>query len=92
MEPNGQPSHGRDQRNDMNSIKVSPLAGMLTFFMSSKVDFEDISLCHPDVSAQHGQHVADIATFDGSFHVICRFVLLIANILAMQQPASAGEA
>jgi hypothetical protein len=46
---------------------------MLTFFLSSKVNFEDISLCHPDVSAQHSQHVANIATFDGFFsrHMSC---------------------
>jgi hypothetical protein len=51
-----------------------------------------MSSCCPDVSAQHGRHVANIATFDGFFHVICRVVLLIADMLAMQQPASAGEA
>ena len=60
--------------------------------MSSKVNFEDIFLCHPDVSARHGQHVANIATFDVFFHVICHVVLLIANMSAIQQPASAGEA
>ena len=52
----------------------------------------DMSLCHHDISAQHGQHVADIATFDVFFHVICHVMLLIANMSAIQQPASAGEA
>jgi hypothetical protein len=52
----------------------------------------DMSLCHHDISAQHGQHVANIATFDGFFYVICHVVSLIADITEIQQPASAGEA
>jgi hypothetical protein len=52
----------------------------------------DTSSSHHDISARHGQHVADIATFDGFFHVICHVVSLIANMSAIQQPASAGEA
>jgi hypothetical protein len=52
----------------------------------------DMSSCHHDISAQHGQHVANIATFDVFFHVISHVVSLIANMLAIQQPASAGEA
>jgi hypothetical protein len=56
-----------------------------------KVNFEDMSLCHPDKSARHGRHFANIATFDWFFHVIYYVVLLIADMSAMQQPASAGE-
>jgi hypothetical protein len=52
----------------------------------------DMSLCHHDISAQHGQHVANIATFDGFFPVIRHVVLLIADMSAIQQPASVGEA
>ncbi len=44
------------------------------------------------ISAQHGQHVSDIATFDGFFQVICHVVSLIADMSKIQQPASAGEA
>jgi hypothetical protein len=60
--------------------------------MYSKVYFEDISLCFPNMSAQNGQHFVNIATFGAFFHVICHVVLLIANMLAMKQPTSAGEA
>ncbi len=56
-----------------------------------KVNFEDMSACCPNVSACHGQHVADIATFDVFFHIICHVVLLIADMSAMQQQASARE-
>jgi hypothetical protein len=52
----------------------------------------NMSSCRHDMSARHGQHVANIATFDVFFHVICHVVSLIADMLAMQQPASAGEA
>jgi hypothetical protein len=52
----------------------------------------DMSPCHHDISAQHGQHVADIATFDVFFHDICHVMSLIADMLAIQQPASMGEA
>jgi hypothetical protein len=52
----------------------------------------DMSSCHHDISAQHGRHVAHIAIFDGFFHVICHVVLLIADMSAIQQPASAVEA
>ncbi len=52
-----------------------------------------MSSCHHDISAQHGQHVANIATFDGVFfHVICHVVSLIADMSAIQQPTSVGEA
>ncbi len=51
-----------------------------------------MSLCCHDISAQHGRHVANIATFDGFFHVICHVVSLIADMLAIQQPASVLEA
>jgi hypothetical protein len=44
-------------------LSSDDLLEMSTFLMSSKVNFEDIFLCHPDVSARHGQHVANIATF-----------------------------
>jgi hypothetical protein len=57
-----------------------------------KHNFEDMSLCCPDVSAQHGQYIANIATFDVFFHVICCVVSLIADMSVMQQPASAWEA
>jgi hypothetical protein len=39
-----------------------------------KVNFEDMSLCCPNVSAQHGQHGANIATVDvffTSYVVLC---------------------
>ncbi len=51
-----------------------------------------MSSCHHDISARYGQHVADIATFDVFFHVIYHVVSLIADMSAIQQPASAGEA
>ncbi len=41
-----------------------------------KVNFEDMSMCHPDMSARHGRHVANVTTFDGffSYHMLCHVV------------------
>jgi hypothetical protein len=44
----------------------------------------DMSSCRHVISARHGRHVANITT--------CHVVSLIADMLAIQQPASAGEA
>ncbi len=49
----------------------------------------DMSLCRHNMSAQHGEHVANIATFYGLFS--CHAMSLIADMSEMQQPASVGE-
>jgi hypothetical protein len=50
-----------------------------------RVNFEDISLCRPDVSAQHGQHFANMATFGVSFscHILCCVSLITDMLVSM---------
>jgi hypothetical protein len=48
-----------------------------------------ITTCQPDTADM----LPDIATFDGFlFHIICHVLSLIADMSAIQQPASVGEA
>jgi hypothetical protein len=58
------------------------LAGNVDIFCLQNLILKTSLLCCPNLSAQYGQHVAAIATLKYFFHVICRVVSLIADMLS----------